>query len=39
MSLEEHILSANLSPPRPTQLVYKDDCSYCFDTPVCTTPL
>ncbi|CAN6662246.1 ubiquitin carboxyl-terminal hydrolase 14 [Trichomonascus vanleenenianus] len=29
----EHINSLGLAPPRSNQQVFKDDCSYCFDTP------
>lgn len=33
-TIQDHIRSANLRPPAPSQDVYKDDCAYCFDTPV-----
>lgn len=27
-----HIASANLTPPRPTESVYREDCTICFDS-------
>lgn len=33
MSVLEHIESLNLQPPSSSQNVYKDECSYSFDTP------